>query len=160
MSRAVLVVAVCSACVVGPTMVSAPMLSSIPAPHASADAAVGDASLDEQPSEPGIVLSGTWSGRAWQMGNKSWQLEVTFESHPNEVVGRAHYPDQHCRVEWHLRLTRPKQWTGEETVRVDPFNRCPNHGRVTLNWSDESSMQWSWTGAGGAASARLERQQP
>jgi len=152
--------AICSACAIGPHLVSAPMLSSVPVPVASADAAPEEVASSDNPGEPAITLAGSWSGRAWQSGNKSWPLEVTFESHVTEVTARVHYPDQRCRAEWHLRSTRPKQWIGEETVRTDPFNRCPNHGRVTVVWTDESSIQWSWSGSGGSASARLERTQP
>jgi hypothetical protein len=155
--RLLAAVVACSACVVGPNLVSAPMLSSVPVARARVDASAPDDAETEPEDRASPVLAGTFSGRAWQSGNRSWPLTVTFETRGATVLGHAHYPDQHCRAEWTLRSARPRQWVGEESVRVDPFNRCRNHGRVSVDWIDLTTLRWSWSGPGGTATAKLER---
>jgi hypothetical protein len=144
------------ACTIGPKYVSVPMATS--APVAPLYAMPGD----EQPDDPdgnSTELSGTWNGRAWQSG-KSWQMTLTFERRGNDLLARSYYPDQRCRAETLLRSTEQRHWAGDETVTVDPLNRCPNHGRVMIELLDEDTMSWRWTGSGGAASSSLTRTQP
>jgi hypothetical protein len=103
-------------------------------------------------------LSGTWSGHAWQAGNKSWQLSVVFEKvHGSSLVAHAQYADQHCSADWVLRSGEARHWQGDETVRTDPFHRCADHGHVTIEVVDEDTLSWRWVGPGGSASATLER---
>ena len=156
MKRA-LVLVVCSACVVGPNLVSAPMLSSIPVSRAPTDAGADDEADAPSDETPPARFDGAWTGRAWQTGNASFPLTVTFETHGNDVIGRVHYPDQHCRAEWRLRRGEQQQWAGEENVLVDPFNRCPRHGHVIVAPIDDGTLRWNWTAPGRAASANLER---
>jgi hypothetical protein len=157
--RALALAVACSACAIGPHLVSAPMLSSVPVAKASVDAGADDAP-PEEPDAPRVVLAGTWSGRAWQTGNQSYPLTVTFAPRGAEVVGLVHYPERHCRTEWRLREGRPRHWSGPEIVRIDPINQCPRQGRVSVEWIDSSTLQWNWSGPSGAASAKLERSQP
>ena len=155
MRRALLAIAACSACAIGPRIMSAPMLSSVAVCVTGTD----DVVLPEEMARP-APLEGSYSGRAWHTGNTSWSLEVTFETRGGDVIAHAHYPDQHCRAEWRLRPSQGQQWAGEETVQVDPFNRCPRRGHIVIDRVDERSLTWHWTGPGGAATAELNRAQP
>ena len=148
----------CSACTVGPKLVSVPMATSAPiVPQATLTSAEPDEGDGTLPDE----LSGTWTGRAWQQpGNKSWPLTVTFEKHGADVIGRAQYQDQRCRVEWTLRTGEPRHWSGDEDVKIDPFSRCPNHARISLEILDEDTINWRWIGSGGTATATLTHTQP
>jgi len=157
--KRVLAVLCCSACVVGPKLVSAPMLSSVPIAHADIDAGAVDED-DAAPEESPVKLDGSWTGHAWQTGNSSFPLTVTFEAHGADVVARVHYPDQHCRAEWRLRRGEHQQWVGEENVLVDPFTRCPRRGHVIVTPSEDGTLHWNWTAPGRSASANLEREQP
>jgi len=106
------------------------------------------------------AITGTWSGRAWQQGNKSWPLTVTFEPMRGPMlVAHAQYPDQRCSGDWALRVDASGEWQGDETIRQDPLHRCVDHGHVALEVADEDTLRWRWSGAGTAASATLERAQ-
>jgi len=151
-------VLVCSACTIGPKLVSAPMATS--APVAPLMTMEGDGQPDD-PDNPtsNDDLTGEWRGRAWQSG-KSWLMTLTFEKRGRDMVARSYYPDQRCRAETVLRSTDTRHWVGDESVTVDPLNRCPNHGRVTIEVLDEDTISWRWSGSGGAASSSLTRTQP
>jgi hypothetical protein len=145
-------------CTIGPKLVTTPMATS--APIAPLMAMPGDdGSPDDPESSRNDELSGAWNGRAWQSG-KSWLMTLTFEKRGSDVLVRSYYPDQRCRAETVLHPSEPRHWAGEETVTVDPLNRCPNHGHVLIELLDEDTMSWRWTGSGGAASSSLTRTQP
>jgi hypothetical protein len=153
--RLAIVLVLCS-CKIGPNLVSAPMATSAPVgPLIAPD---GDGSPDDPEATPSDDLSGQWNGRAWQSG-KSWLMTLTFERRGKEVLVRSYYPDQRCRAETLLRSTDARHWVGDENVTVDPLNRCPNHGHVTIELLDEDTMSWRWTGSGGVASSSLTRTQ-
>jgi hypothetical protein len=119
-----------------------------------------DLDTAQAPDEPetSANIVGAWRGRAWQAGNKSWDLTVTFERPVGaSVAAHVQYPDQRCSADWKLRSTESRHWEGEETVRTNPFGRCVDHGRVTLQLIDDDTLNWRWTGAGDSASATLER---
>ena len=59
-----------------------------------------------------------------------------------------------------MKSTEPRRWTGEEDVKIDPFSRCPNHARVTIEVVDEDTINWRWIGSGGTATATLTHTQP
>ncbi|HEY1959477.1 MAG TPA: hypothetical protein VGH28_27890 [Polyangiaceae bacterium] len=158
MRRAAAVV-FCSACVVGPKLVSAPMLSSVPVAEVTIDASAGD-DAEAPPEETPARLEGSWTGHAWQTGNSSFTLNVTFESRGADVVAQVHYPEQHCRAEWRLRRGEHQQWVGEENVLVDPFTRCPRRGHVIVTPAEDGTLHWNWTAPGRSATANLEREQP
>lgn len=160
MRRALALAAICSACTLGPRLVSAPMSTSVPVARVATDAGASDDDAAPTEAEQPMRLEGTWTGRAWQTGNTAWPLTVTFEPNGNDVLARVHYPEQHCRAEWRLRRGSSQQWSGEETVLVDPFNRCPRRGHVLVTASEEGTLQWNWTGPGRSATATLERSQP
>jgi hypothetical protein len=146
----------CSACTFGPRLVTVPMAASA----TSAPIVTPDDQTPDDPENPTREeLAGTWNGRVWQSG-KSWLLAVTFEKHGGAVIAQVSYPDQRCKSEWALRASEPRHWVGEENVKIDPFNRCPNHGHVTLELLDEETMMYRWTGPGGMASSSLTRSQP
>lgn len=151
-TRALLAATLC-ACGVGPKLVTVPMLDSAPyTPVASATGTPSEAEPDE--AHP----SGTWHGRAWQVGNKQWELTVTFDApEGSSLVAHVQYPNQRCSGDWRLRSDEPRHWQGEEHVRTDPFHRCADHGQVTLQLIDEETLNWRWSGAGTTASATLER---
>jgi hypothetical protein len=149
----------CSACV-GPKLVSTPMATSAGvAPLTATNGAEAPEDTERNNALP-EELAGTWTGRAWQQGNKSWPLTVTFEKRGAEVVAHAQYPDQRCRAEWTIKTAEPRRWAGEENVTIDPFSRCPNHARVTLEVIDEDTINWRWIGPGGTATATLTHTQP
>jgi hypothetical protein len=153
MRLSVLAVSLC-ACTVGPKLVSVPMLEYAPYTPSPIDTEA----LGPDTEQPTMGLSGTWKGRAWQVGNKSWDLTVTFDKPDgSSLVAHAQYPDQRCSADWKLRSDEARHWQGEESVRTDPFHRCADHGQVTLQLIDEDTLNWRWNGAGGTASATLER---
>ncbi len=147
----------CSACTMGPKLVSVPMATS--ATIAPLTTLPGLESPDDVEGATPEELTGTWTGRAYQTGNKSWPVTVTFEKRGSDVVGHAQYQDQRCRADWTLRSAEPHRWSGEEDVKIDPFSRCPNHARITLE-IEEDEMTWRWIGSGGTAQATLTRAQP
>jgi len=143
------------ACTIGPKLVTTPMLEAAPWTPPSLDP---ETQTTEDFATGGGELSGTWQGRAWQVGNKSWPLTVTFEKPQGDsVVAHAQYPDQRCSADWKLRSSEARHWQGEELVQTDPFRRCADHGRVTLELIDEETINWRRTGSGITASATLER---
>ncbi len=156
--RALAIVLACSACSAGPRLVSVPMATS--APVGPTTTIAGTEAPEEVDTSLPEELGGTWTGRAWQQGNKSWPLTVTFEKRGSEVVAHAQYQDQRCRADWTLKSTEPRRWTGEEDVKIDPFSRCPNHARITLEIVDEDTINWRWIGSGGTATATLTHTQP
>ena len=151
-----LVIAVCAACTVGPKLVTVPMLAATPTTTLAVEA---DSQSPDEP-DTSADFTGTWSGRAWQVGNKSYPVTATFEHvHGKELVAHVQYPDQHCSADWKLTATDARHWQGDEAIRTDPFRRCADHGRVTLESIDEDTMNWRWNGVGGQATATLERTQ-
>ena len=104
-------------------------------------------------------FTGTWSGTAWRTGNKTWPMNVTFEKHGRDLLGHVFYSDRRCRADWALHQTTPKHWEGQESVKIDPFNGCPNGAQIIVDVIDEESLRWRWSGAGGGASATLQRAQ-
>lgn len=131
------------------------MLESAPISPLSVD---GDSQHpeDEPSGEPGD-FSGTWTGRALQSG-KSWPMSVTFEkARGASMVAHVSYTDRRCRADWALHGTDARHWQGDENVHTDPFSRCPNHGKVTIDLIDDDTISWRWNGSGGSASATLER---
>jgi hypothetical protein len=154
MRGAVLLVSLC-ACTVGPKLVSVPMLDF--APHVAPAIDLDNPASDDQ-QQPTVGLAGTWHGKAWQVGNKQWDLSVTFDKPEGALlVAHVQYPDQRCSAEWRLHTDEPRHWLGDESVRTDPFHRCADHGQVTLQLIDDDTLNWRWSGAGGTASATLER---
>lgn len=156
--KPVALVLACSACTVGPKLVSVPMATS--APVAPLTTTAGTEAPEDSDNPLPEELAGTWTGRAWQQGNKSWPMTVTFEKRGAEVVAHAQYPDQRCRAEWSIKTAEPRRWSGEESVTIDPFSRCPNHARITLEVVDEDTINWRWIGPGGTATATLTHTQP
>jgi hypothetical protein len=155
MKRLAVVVAV-AACSVGPKLVTVPMLESAPATERVATDTDAPTTGDEDTTN----FAGTWDGRAWQVGNKSWPLSVTFERpHGPEVVAHVYYADQRCRGDWKLRSGEPRHWQGDESITTDPFRRCPDHGRVSVEIIDEETLNWRWTRGSDTATATLERTQ-
>lgn len=160
--RSALVAFACGAacaCVVGPSLVRAPMLASVPAVKAPDDAGDEGAAPDDSADQASAAMAGTWTAHG-PSGGKFDGVEVTLEARGDNVVGRARYPGRHCSVEWTLHRTRSRRWDGAEVVRVNPFNLCPSHGRVSLEWLDSGSLRWSWRGPGDDTTAVLDRSQP
>lgn len=144
-------------CTIGPKLVGVPMATSAPlTPMMTPE---GDGTPDDPDTASNDDLTGQWNGRAWQSG-KSWLMTLAFERRGKDMLARSYYPDQRCRAETLLRATDARHWVGDESVMVDPFNRCPNHGHVAIEVLDEDTISWRWTGAGGAASSSLTRTQP
>jgi hypothetical protein len=132
-------------CTTGPTLVVAPMLE-VASFQAGTGAVTADGARD--------ALSGTWEGRAWQ-GDDSWLLTVTFRG--GSFEGQVQYPDRRCSGAWKLHASEPKHWEGDELIKSDPLRHCADHGRVSLELSDDDTLSFRWTLRGASASATLER---
>jgi hypothetical protein len=114
---------------------------------------------DATPHEDEAAFTGTWEGRALKSGD-TYPLTVTFEHpHGTEVTAHVYYADQRCRGDWKLHASERGHWQGEEAVTVDPFRRCPDHARVTLEVLDEDTINWRWARGSDKATATLERSQ-
>jgi hypothetical protein len=151
MKRVFLVCVVC-ACT-SAKLVSVPMLESAPVAPVST---VPDDETVAQPEDQ-TNLAGTWEGRAYQRGN-TYPVSVTFErQRGTDVAAHVYYSDQRCRADWKLHSSEPRHWQGEESVTTDPFRRCPDHGRVTVEVIDEETMNWQWTRGSDTVRATLER---
>lgn len=153
------IVLLCSACTIAPKLVTVPMGEASPVTPITVDPSSETPDDVEDPSTADD-FSGSWGGTAWHVGNKTWPMTVTFEKHgAHQMIGHVYYSDRRCRADWTLHTGSSKHWEGSESVKIDPFNGCPNNAQIFIDVIEEDTVRWRWVGAGGSASATLQRTQ-
>lgn len=112
------------------------------------------ASASEQ-EVPG--MAGRWEGIGRQDDGQTWALVVDLSSTRHGVCATADYPTVPCRAQWICTREEEGELRAREQLLDDSASRCIDHGTMTMRLAPDGALEWSWSGQGQSAVARLRR---
>jgi hypothetical protein len=107
---------------------------------------------------PFDALAGRWVGIGRQDDGQTWPLQVEFTSGAGPgVCATAEYPTMPCRAEWVCLGEQGGVIAAHERLLDDSAQRCVDNGAMTLRPGPDRTIEWSWSGGGQTAEAKLHR---
>lgn len=129
------------------------------------DVAIGAVDAGATPSAPIAVappqdeaeFAGRWEGIGVQDDGQSWDMIVTFDASRRGECAKAEYPTIPCHARWLCTSDLRGVVTAREKLEGDSAQRCIDSGSMTMTLLAKDVIDWTWSGQGQTARARLRR---
>lgn len=102
-------------------------------------------------------ITGRWEGIGRQDDGQTWPLVVELSSTGPGVCAAVEYPTVPCRAQWICTGEDAGVLHARERLLDDSARRCIDNGTMTMHLGPDDALEWTWSGQGQSAIAKLRR---
>jgi hypothetical protein len=102
-------------------------------------------------------LLGHWEGVGRQDSGSTWAMEVDLHTVRPGVCGKVRYPTIPCAAEWICAGQSDGRTLHARERLTEHPERCIDAGEMTMELTPDGALEWTWSGGGESAHARLAR---
>jgi hypothetical protein len=115
------------------------------------------APAQEEPRSESSGITGRWEGIGRQDDGQIWPMVVEISTTNMGACATVDYPSVPCRAEWLCLGEQRGTLQARERLLDDSASRCIDNGTMTMHVAEGGILDWTWSGQGQSARARLRR---